>query len=268
MVKIYHFDSYKEFVNAWVLQQPQKGHGEYRRMSLALGISTTMVSQIFKGDKELSLELACELSEYLLLDDDETDYFILLVEIGRSGSFKLKTKLQKQVRDRQDKAKKIENRLRKDHALDDQAKQQYYSTWIYPAIRILTDIPDINSAEVLSQRLQIPKNQVLKILNFLIENKIVLQASDKLSMGPAHIYLPPSDPLATRNLQNWRQLSFQKMNFQSDETFFYSGQYALSQEVAELIRRQLPDFIEGILKIVKPSPSETTRCLNVDYFEF
>jgi uncharacterized protein (TIGR02147 family) len=268
MVRIHHYDSYKEFVNAWVTQQPQSGHGEYRRMSMALEVSSTMVSQIFKGSKELSLELACELAEYLSLSEDETEYFLLLVEHSRAGSFKLKTKLAKQINDKKEIAKKLENRLKKEHTLDDQAKQIYYSTWIYPAVRILTDIPNINTAEEIANRLQLPKNQIIRILNFLVEHKIIVRSNDSLSMGPAHIYLPPADPLATRNLQNWRQLAFQKMNFQNDETFFYSGQYALSQQVAEQIRKQLPDFIENILKIVRPSPSETTRCLNIDYFEF
>lgn len=268
MVKVYQFTSYKKFFNAWIQQQPNNGHGEYRRLSIALGISTTMVSQIFNGEKDISLELACEMTDYLLLNDDESDYFILMVEYSKAGSVKLQARLLKQIQDRQEKAKKLENRLKKEHTLEDKAKQQYYSAWQYPAIRILTDIPNVNSADVISQRLQIPKNQVMKILDFLIENHLVVKKGEKLSMGPAHIYLPPSDPSANRNLQNWRQLGFQKMNFQSDETFFYSGQYALSQEAAELIRKMLPDFIENILKIVRPSASETTRCMNVDFFEF
>lgn len=268
MVKVFHFNSYKKFFNAWIQQQPNNGHGEYRRLSIALGISTTMVSQIFNGEKDISMELACEMTEYLHLSDDEADYFLLLVEHSKAGSVKLRSRLNKQIQERQDKAKKLENRLKKEHSLDGHSKQLYYSTWLYPAIRILADIPDINSAEVIAQRLQVPKNQIMKMVDFLLENHIILKKAEKLSMGPAHIYLPPGDPLATRNLQNWRQLAFQKMNFQSDETFFYSGQYALSYEVAELVRKMLPDFIESILKEVRPSPSETTRCLNVDFFEF
>jgi len=268
MVKIYHFDSYKDYVNAWIQQQPNNGHGEYRRLALALGISTTMISQIFHGPKDLSLELACETMEYLSLDEDESDFFLLLVEFSKAGSVKLRSRLKRQIKERQEKAKKLENRLRKEHTLDDQSKQQYYSNWLYPGIRILTDLPEINSAEVLAERLQMPKNQILKMISFLLETKLIVQREGKLAIGPAHIYLPPTDPLSTRNLQNWRHLAFQKMNFQTDETFFYSGQYALSEEVAQHIRKTLPDFVESTLKLVRPSPSETVRCLNIDFFEF
>ena len=39
-VLLYHFEDYKDYVNAWVANQPRKGFGEYRRMSQALGVST------------------------------------------------------------------------------------------------------------------------------------------------------------------------------------------------------------------------------------
>ncbi len=268
MVSIYQFDSYKKYFNSWVAQQPKNGHGEYRRLALALNVSTTMVSQIFNSEKDLSLEMACEMTEYLIFNDDEADYFILLVELSKAGSVKLKARLGKQIKDRQEKAKKLENRLKNVTTLDDSAKQIYYSSWIYPAIRMLVDIPEINNVDQISQRLFLPKNQIIKALDYLLKHQIVIQKGQKLSMGPAHIYLAPTDPLATRQLHNWRQLAFQKMNMNHEENFFYTGQYALSKEVALEIRKQLPDFIEGILKQVKPSKSETVQCLNIDYFEY
>jgi uncharacterized protein (TIGR02147 family) len=128
MVSIYQFDSYKTYFNSWVEQQPKKGHGEYRRLSLALNVSTTMVSQIFNSEKDLSLEMACEMAEYLLLNDEEADYFLLLVEYSKAGSAKLRSRLQKQIKDRQEKAKKLENRLKNVTVLDIHAKQIYYSS--------------------------------------------------------------------------------------------------------------------------------------------
>lgn len=268
MLSIYSYDSYKQYFNEWVLAQPKHGHGEYRRLALALNVSTTMVSQIFNSEKELSMEMACEVCDYLVFNDDESEYFLLLVEYSKAGSHKLKKRLIKQIKERQEKAKKLENRLKKDQVLDEAVKQIYYENWIYPAIRILTDIPEINTAEQIAERLQLPKNFIMKSLNYLIKNNIVIQKGDKLSMGPAHIYLSPNDANLTKHLNNWRVLGFNKMNMKNEENFFYSGQYALSEEVAAMIRKKLPDFIEEILKQVKPSPSETTRCLSIDFFEF
>lgn len=267
MISIYQFDSYKNYFNAWVTQQPKKGHGEYRRLALALNVSTTMISQIFNSQKDLSLEMACEMTEYLLLNDEESDYFLLLVELSKAGSSKLRSRLQKQIKTRQEKAKKLQNRRDSATVLDDQAKQVFYSNWLYACIRLMSEIPEINNVDQIAQRLSVPKNEVMKVTDFLLKNNLLTQKSGKISRGPATVYLPAADPLVYRLHWNWRQLALQKMTFASENNFFYTSQYCLSEEACELIRKKLPDFIDDIVEIVKPSASETIRCLNIDYFE-
>ncbi len=267
-MSIYQVDSYKVFFNDWVRKQPKKGHGEYRRLAMALSVSTTLISQVFNGQKEISLEMASEICDYLHLSEEESEYFILLVEFSKAGSFKLQTRLRKQIKERQEKAKKLENRMKKETVLDEASRQIYYSSWIYPALRLLVDIPQMSDVEKISERLQIPRNQLLKYLDFMVKNNLIVQKNSQLKIGPSSVYLPPSDPLANRNHQNWRNIAYQKMTLQNDENFFYTGLYALSEEVTDQLRKALPDFIEDILKKVRPSKSETTRCLNIDFFEF
>jgi uncharacterized protein (TIGR02147 family) len=268
VVSVFQFNSYKSYFNAWVESQSNHGHGEYRRLSLALNVSTTLVSQVFKGEKDLSLELACDMAEYLHLNEEESDYLVLLVEFSKAGSDKLRTKFLKQIKNKQNEAKKLENRLKKDHVLNEEAKSIYCSSWSYPAIRMVCHLPGYNSAAEISERLKLPKNHVIKCLDFLFKNEILIQKDNNIEIGPAHIYLPTSSHLANRVHVNWRQLAFQKMQIPIEDNFFYSGNYALSKQVAHEIRLLLPEFIDGVLKKVKPSPSETTYCLNLDYFEF
>lgn len=268
MTSVYQFDNYKKFFVTWIESQPKQGHGEYRRLALHLNVSTTLISQVFNGDKDMSLEMAAEICDYLLLSDDEADYFILLVEHAKAGSHKLKLRLAKQIVSQQDRAKKLESRMKKETELDETAKTTYYSNWVYCALRVLSDIPDLNTIELLSERLMIPKNQLLKFVDFLTKHKLVLSKNGNLTMGPSHIYLPPSDPLALLHHQNWRTLGFQKMQIRNEDNFFSSGQYSLSKELAFQIRKELPDMVESVIKRVKPSKSETTRCLNIDFYEF
>ena len=248
--------------------QANRGHGEYRRLALSLRVSTTLISQVFNGQKDLSLELACELADYLHLNENESEYLLLLVEYSKAGSEKLKSRFLKQIKNKQNEAKKLATRLKQDYTLDEASKVVYFSSWVYPAIRILCDLPEYNSAIEIAERLQLPRNHVQKCLDFLIQNDIVTENGKTLGIGPAHIYMPPTDPLSPRDHANWRSLSYQKMQIYNEDQFFYSGQYALSKEVLREIRTLLPDFIENILKKVKPSASETTCCVNLDFFEF
>lgn len=267
-MSIYQFDSYKNYFNDWVQKQPKSGHGEYRRLAVALNVSTTLISQIFNGDKQVSLEIASDICDYLHLNDEESEFFLLLVEHDKAGSYKLQNRLKKQIKDRQEKAKKLENRLKKETVLDEASRQIYYSNWVYPALRILVDIPSLNSIDKLSEHLQIPKNHLLKMIDFMIQKKLIVQKNNEFAMGPSTVYLPATDPLVSRHHQNWRNLSYQKMIIQNESNFFYTGLYSLSEETANEIRQQLPDFVEEILKKVRPSPSKTSRCLSIDFFDF
>jgi uncharacterized protein (TIGR02147 family) len=271
-MSVYDFDDYKMFFNDWVQSQPREGHGEYRRLALSLGISTTLVSQVFRGGndqgKDLSLEMTAELCDYLSLNDDESEYLLLLVEFAKAGSTKLKKKFQRQIRQRQDKARKIENRVKKDIEMDETTKSIFYSSWIYSGIRILTDTELGNDAAEIAKRLHLPRNQVQKVIEFLLEHKLCLMKEGKLKMGPARTHIGSSNLLVVKHHQNWRLQAFQKMIQTDDDNLFYTSPMSLSFEVAEKIRRELPSFIEKISASVGPSKSETVRCLNIDWFEY
>lgn len=265
---IYDFNDYKAYFNAWVENQPKAGHGEYRRLAISLNVSTTMISQVFKGDKHLSLELASEICDYLRFNDEEADYFLLLVEYQRAGSQKLHKRLKRQVLLRQEKARKLENRVKAAKEMSDEVKNIFYSSWMYSGVRLLTGLEEMNNAAIIAERLSLPRNQVQKILDFLITNHLVLAEKTQLKMGPARTHIGSSSLLVNKHHQNWRLQGFSKMISPDEKNFFYTGPMSLSEEVAGKIRQELPSFIEKINAQIIPSPSEVVRCLNIDWFEY
>ncbi len=265
---VFDFSDYKDFFNSWVENQPKAGHGEYRRLSLALNVSTTMISQVFKGDKHLSLELAADLCDYLQFTDEEADYFILLVEYQRAGSLKLQKRLMKQINVRQEKARKLENRVKSVKEMSEEVKTTFYSSWVFSGIRLLTDIEGMDNANAIAERLFLPRNHVQKILDFLISQQLVLTEKNKLKMGPTRTHIGSSSLLANKHHQNWRLQAFAKMSQPDEKNFFYTGPMTLSQNVANKIRQEFPSFIEKINAQIMPSKSEVVRCLNLDWFEY
>ncbi|MBX2987561.1 MAG: TIGR02147 family protein [Bdellovibrionaceae bacterium] len=267
-ISIYHHEDYKKYVTEWVENQPRQGFGEYRRISQALNVSTTMISQVFKGDKHLSLELAAELCEYLQLDEQEAEYFLLLVEANRAGSMKLRKRFEKQIKVRQNHAKKLENRIKNVHELTSDQKSIYYSSWLYSGVRMLSDLESFNDSAVIADHLRLPRPQIQKVLDFLLQHGLVVSEKNRLKLGPTRIYLSTSSHLANKQHQNWRLHAMNKMVQPDDDNFFYTVPMSLSREVADWIRRELPEFVEKVNAKVTPSKSEVVRCLSIDYFEF
>lgn len=267
-MNIHEFTDYKKYFNSWVKSLPKDGRGEYRRVAEKLGVSTTMISQVFNGDKHLNLELASDLCDYLNLEDRETDYFFLLVEYARAGTYKLQQKLIARIKAAQNEAQTRASRLKNEKELTEDARAVFYSSWIYSAVRHLAALPTINDVQAIAERLNLPVTQVQRVLDFLVSEGLVLQESKKLQYGPRRTHLAPQSPLVSKHHQNWRILGFQKMVLTEPNNLFYTAPMSMSEETARVLRTELPLFIEKIDKLVVPSPSEVTRCLNIDWFEF
>lgn len=265
---IFTYNDYKKYFNSWVEQQPKSGYGEYRRVAQALNLSTTMISQVFKAEKHLSMEMAADLCDYLNLNEDETDYFLLLVEYQKAGSFKLRSKLERQLKKAQEKAAKLESKVKKDIELSEQDKTIYYSSWVFQAVRLLTDIEGISDVEEIANRLNLPKNLIQKVVQFLLEANLCKREKGILKMGPAITHISAKSPMVSRHHLNWRLRGYQQMTFNDEKNFFATVPMVLSSELADKLRQELPQFIQTIAAEVGPSKSEVVRCLNIDFFEF
>lgn len=267
-MSIFSYLSYKAFVHAWVEVQPNRGRGVYRRMSEYLNVSTTMISQVFNGDKNVSLEMAAELSPFFGFNAKEERYFFLLVELERAGSKRLKDKLHAQVEELRAEAQKVIERVARDKELSAEDKATYYSSWLYTGIRNLVATPLAASTEQIAGRLQVPHNQVRSVLQFLIDRGLIRLKSGQYEVLAKATHLGADHPLVIKHHQNWRLRSMQKMDGRADQDLFYTGPMSLSAPDAERLRQLILDFIQSTNKIVVDSPSEAVRCLNIDWFEY
>jgi uncharacterized protein (TIGR02147 family) len=237
-------------------------------MSEHLRVSTTLLSQVLKTDKHFSLETAAEITEYIGLNNKDSEYFLLLIEHQRAGGFKLKKILEKKLDREQQAGAQLQNRLKADRQLSDEEKMQFYSSWMYSAIRILSALPEMHNAKVISDRLNIPLSTANQIVNFLLEKNLCLIENNKLTYGTYRTHISKDSPFVIKHHQNWRIKGFQSMELRRDEDLFFTQPMALSKEAAEKIRLMLPGIIEQIHAISGPSDSEVVRCFNIDWFEY
>lgn len=267
-MKVFEFRDYKEFLNLWLKEHPKGGRGQLKRMADHLRVSTTLLSQVLKGDKHFSMETAAEITEYIGLNEKEAEYFLLLIEHQRAGGFKLKKILEKKLDREQQAGAQLQNRVKADRQLTDEEKMQFYSSWMYSGVRLLSALPDMNDAETISRRLNLPLGIVHGVINFLLEKNLCTIKDNKLVYGAYRTHIGKDSPFVVKHHQNWRVKGFHSMELRRDEDLFFSYPMALSVEAAEKIRKMLPGIIEELNTISGPSESETVRCLNIDWFEY
>lgn len=267
-MKVFEFRDYKQFLKLWLKEHPKGGRGQLKKMALHLRVSTTLLSQVLKADKHFSLETAAEIAEYVGLSEKESEYFLLLVEHQRAGSFKLKKILDKKIEREQQAGSQLQNRLKQDRQLTDEEKMQFYSSWMYSAIRLLSALPEMINAKTISERLNIPLGVVNNVVNFLLEKNLCVIENNKLTYGSFRTHVGKDSPFVVKHHQNWRLQGFHSMELRRDEDLFFTQPMALSREAAEKIRLMLPGIIEEIHAISGPSDSEVVRCINIDWFEY
>lgn len=267
-MSIYEFIDYKKFLKKWLEDQPKQGRGLIRKMADHLRISSTMMSHILSGEKNFSLEAANDLAVFIGMDDAESEYFLLLLFYAKAGSFALRERFKKKILSEQKRAREITKRVKADADLPDIAKTVFYSNWLYTGIRNMSACPGLQNIDEIASHLNLPRATVKKVVEFLLKNELCLEKDGKLIPGPKQTHVGHQSPLVSRHHQNWRLQGFSKMIDSEDKNLFFTAPMSLSHETAEQIRQKIPGFIEEIIKLVRPSPSETIRCLNIDWFDY
>lgn len=266
-MNIFEFDDYKAWVNSHIEQLPNNGRGEYRRLSENLNTNSAIISQIFRGDRELTPEQAILLTEYFALSTVEQKYFILLVNYSRAGSHQYKKMLKDEISVQRELSIQLKNRVEHTTELSENAKMILYSNWYYLATWSLIAIPEFNSVDIISERLKISKKKIRTAIDFLLENSLVIREKDRYKIGPNLIHLDAESPLIARHHQNWRLQAFRKHEESHSNNTFYTAPVTLSESDAKKIQEKIVQFISSSVKVIKNSPSEKMYCLGIDWFE-
>lgn len=249
---------------------PRNGHGEFRRIATHLRLHSTMVSQIFRGDRELTAEQAWSLCEYLGLNDLESDYFLALVDLSRAGTESLKQRIRRKLQEIRERALQVGNRLPQAATLTDAEKAIFYSVWYYSAIRLLTSIPEFQSVDALSNRLDLPKSLVSQVVEFLLSVGLCVEEDGKLKMGPSRTHIGADSPLIGRHHANWRFKAIERVgrvSKSSESELIFTSPLTIATRDAAEAREILLQAIEKISARVEGGDPEKLFCLNVDWFE-
>lgn len=265
---IFEHESYRTYIKATLKSLPKGGHGQLRKIALAIGIHTTYMSQVLSGLKNFSQEQTIELSEYLKLTPLETKYFILLVDLERAGSKKLKDYIRSQLYQIKEESQKLSSRLNKERVLEEKSHVIFYSQWLYSAVRLATSIPELQHRGELAEYFKITHNELEKIITFLLENNLCIQHGEKILMGPQRTHLAADSPFASRHHTNWRLQAFENYNHMKKEDLSFTGPLSISQKDAAFVRTKITAFIQEVSETVKNTSPDQLYCLNVDWFHF
>lgn len=265
---VFTFQDYKSLVRAWIHNQPKQGYGQFRKMAESLGVGSVLISQIFKGDRDLNLDQAHKLTLHMTLTHLETDYFLLLVQWARAETPDLREFLRTKIEILQKNSQSLKNRIDTDAELSEVDKARFHSDWLYSGIRNLIAVPGYQDVKKISTKLDLPLSVVQEAVDFLLQTGLCRLQKGKIEVGPKITHLEASSPFIKNRQIQWRMKAIDAMNHRESNHLFYTCPMSLSVKTKQEVRDRLLQAIQEIIADVKESPSEEVACLNIDWFGF
>lgn len=263
---VYDYNDYKRCVNDWIESQPSGGHGQLRKLATYLNINSVVMSQVFRGTRELTIEQALGVAKFMGLTELETEFFLLLVQKSKAGHHELKAIFERQLEKIRIEAQALKNRI-KHERFGNEEKATFYSQWYYSAVRLSSSISNLHSIPALADFLGLDRAIVARVVDFLLNHKLLIEQNGRLNIGPQVTHVGHDSPFVNRHHLNWRLRGMQSIDQVAEDDLFYTGPMALSKNAANEIRKLLVEVVEKSTKKAATSDSEVLRCLNIDWFK-
>lgn len=266
-MNIFEFEDYREFVRRWVASQRKAGYGQYRRIALRLRIAPVTISQVFKGDRDLPLEAALPLAEFMELGGIERRYFVKLVQLSHAGTPALRQIFLDELEKIKSESLQLKNRVPTQVRLSSENLAVFHSSWTFSAVRLLTSIEGFQTPRAIAEKLSLSLESVEQTLQFLTECGLCVFENDLYRMGPARTHLPDDSPFVVPRQMSWRSRAAVRMTQPSPDELFYTAPMTIATKDLASIKLEILKLIDKVGAVVGPSTSEELVCLNIDWFK-
>lgn len=237
------------------------------QLAKAIRAPLSHISQVLSGKSHLTLEQTESANSFFEHNDDECEYFLILVQFTRAGTPQLKKRLEQQLNKIRDKRLVIQNRIEVKESISLQDQACFYSKWFYQAIHILATIPAFQTKQAIAQRLNISLKTVTDVLDFLQVIGLIRQTQEKFQASVSRIHLGADSPLISKHHLNWRLKTLEVLERENNgDDLHYSSVISISISDFKKIKEELISNITSIKEIVRDSNEEELYCFSADLF--
>ncbi len=264
MNNVFQFESYKEYVKSLI---HSKGHGTRLKLAHSMNCHPAYITQVLNKESHFSIEQALEISSFFNLTRDEEDYFLLLLQLEKAGSKKVRDLTAMKIKEIKEMRALVSNRIKGKEELDYATQAKYYSRWYYAAIHVLVTIPGKKTKESISRYLELEMSIVNDAIEFLESCGLISMTKNGYDTGMTKVFLKGDSPFIVQHHYNWRLSAMNNIIKPKKENLHFSTVYTLSEKDFLIIREKLLENIQQVWNIVQPSKEEKLCVFNVDFFE-
>ena len=268
-MKVYDAKNYVEFVvDTLSLGNKAIPRGRIKDLANLLRCHASFISQIIRGKAHMSHEQAHRFCSYAQLSDEETEFFINLLNRDRAGTNELKALFNGILKRKLVERRSLQKRARLTPTLSRDQEIVYFQSFTYPLIHAALHLPDLKEPKQLSITLGIPEPEVSEALKLLNELGLATQRDEKWHPTVKNLHVGKESPLNRTYHANWRlktAMLLQEGRRTHEHTHFTSL-FCISKKDVERIRELILTHLEKVRQEMVASDSERLFVLCLDYF--
>lgn len=263
---VFEYDDYKIYFQAQLLERRKVEKAASTLFSQALNVHPSLISQVLKGDKHFTQEQLMEACHFFGCSKLESRYIMTLLQEARAGTPSLRKYFQEQKNELQERALNLSNRIQHERVLTDTEMAQFYSSWIYSTVHLMSTLDRPISLIEAQTKLGLTPNKFKKILDFLVSIQMVRIENNALRAGTQSTHVGTDSPFLVKHHLNWRLKSAQVAEDITEEELMYTANFSISKKDFMRLREEILKLIQKFLNVVKDSPAEEIAQFNIDYF--
>lgn len=263
---IFDFEDYRAYLRAVLEADRTVRRGAQARLAEALGCQSAYLSMVLAGKSMLSAEQAAAAAHHFTLTEQEAHYLMLMVLRDRAGTEKLRRYYDAQIAGVKADRQVLARRLKGTTALAPEHMATFYGAWYFRAIHIALTVPALQTMETLEAYLGLPRETVVRALEFLVEAGLATREGVRYVVGPTRTHLEQSSPFATTSHAQARIRTLTALSLPRPENFHYSSVVSAAPQDMPKLREIMMRAIEEMRAIVRDSPEEGVFCYGMDLF--
>jgi len=129
-IRMFNFTDYKNLMREKI-KENQHVRGYQTSLAKGAGCQRSFISQCINSHIHITPDHAAGLGKFWGFDEDESEYFLELVNYARSGSKQLKSIIKRKLGRLKKKQEDLSQRYKKPRVTIGENEARYYSTWFW-----------------------------------------------------------------------------------------------------------------------------------------
>ena len=266
-VEVFDYEQVSDFLEG-MLSSAEFGRGSRSVLAEERGVQASFVSLVTKQRSSLSLEQGLKVTRFFKLDDEESRYFMTLLQIERAGSSELKQYFVSEKKKILSRRMKVKNRIQVSESVSLEDQLTYYSHAFYAIIHIFAALPEYKTSKKMGETLGLTQEQLKPYLLFLLKSGFIIKEKEGFyQIGKTRIHLPDGSPALPQHHSTLRIQAINSFGHYRPDHLHYSAVLGLTKADYLKIREILMKAIASSERVLSKSSPEIPVVFNIDWFQ-